>query len=56
MLRFLENLIILSLQNDQFNFVESPFVISFVIIGPVDIGEFLRGDMLNISLIHVDMR
>ncbi|XP_057543927.1 uncharacterized protein LOC130823327 [Amaranthus tricolor] len=46
-----EDPIILNLQKDQFCFLESPFVI----IGPSDIGLFLRGVMLNVALIHVYM-
>ena len=47
-----EDPIMLPLQKDQFNFAENPFVI----IGPSDIGKILRGDMLNVALIHVYMR
>ena len=47
-----EDPILLGLQKDQFSFAENPFVI----IGPSDIGQFLRGDMLNVALIHVYMR
>ena len=47
-----EKPIMLPLQKDQFSFAKAPFVI----IGPSDIGEFLRGDMLNVALIHVYMR
>ena len=46
-----ENPIMLPLQKDQFSFAENPFVI----IGPSDIGEFLRGEMLNAALIHIYM-
>ena len=49
---FEEDPIMLPLQKDQFSFAENPFVI----IGPNDIGQFLREDMLNIALIHVYMR
>ena len=47
-----EDPIILHLNKDQFSFDEAPFVV----IGRNDIKEFLRGDMLNIALIHVYMR
>ena len=47
-----EDPIILNLQKEQFCFVESPFVI----IGPNDIGQFLRRDMLNVALIHAYMK
>ena len=47
-----EDPIILHLNKDQFSFDEAPFVV----IGRSDIGEFLRGDMLNIALLHVYMR
>ena len=46
-----EDPIILPLSTEQFFFVEEPSVI----IGPSDIGQFLRGEMLNIALIHVYM-
>ncbi|XP_057529500.1 uncharacterized protein LOC130808069 isoform X2 [Amaranthus tricolor] len=46
-----ENPIMLPLDKDQFSFAENPFVI----IGPRDIGQFLRGEMLNVALIHVYM-
>ena len=47
-----EDPIVLTLQKEQFCFVESPFVI----IGPSDIKQFFRGEMLNVALIHVYMR
>ena len=47
-----EDLLILNLLKEQYCFLESPFVI----IGPSDIGQFLRGEMLNVALFHVYMR
>ena len=47
-----EDPVVLTLQKEQFCFIDSPFVI----IGPSDIGQFLRGEMLNVALIHVYMR
>ncbi|XP_057524186.1 uncharacterized protein LOC130803956 [Amaranthus tricolor] len=46
-----EDPIILNLLKEQYCFLESPFVI----IGPSDIGQFLRGEMLNVTLFHVYM-
>ncbi|XP_057550350.1 uncharacterized protein LOC130828399 [Amaranthus tricolor] len=46
-----EDSIILNLQKEQFCFLES----TFVIIGPSDIGQFLRREILNVALIHVYM-
>ena len=47
-----EDPIVLPLQKEKFCFVEDPYVI----IGPSDIGQFLRGEMLNVTLIHAYMR
>ncbi len=47
-----EDPLILNLLKEQYCFLESPFVI----IGPSDIGQFLRGEMLNVALFHVYMR
>ena len=47
-----EDPIILPLQKEQFCFVEEPNVI----ICPSDIGQFLRGQILNVALIHAYMR
>ncbi|XP_057539136.1 uncharacterized protein LOC130817445 isoform X2 [Amaranthus tricolor] len=46
-----EDPIVLTLRKEQFYFVEGPFVI----IGPSDIRQFLRGEMLNVAHIHVYM-
>ena len=47
-----EDPIVLPMQKEQFCFAESPFVI----ISPSDSRQFLRGEMLNVALIHVYMR
>src|SRR5688572_11511816 len=46
-----EDPLILPLSTEQFCVADD----AFVIIGPSDIGQFLRGEMLNIALIHVYM-
>jgi hypothetical protein len=47
-----EDPIVLPLQKEQFCFLEE----ASVIIGPSDIGQFLRQQWLNVALIHVYMR
>ncbi|XP_057541264.1 uncharacterized protein LOC130818984 [Amaranthus tricolor] len=47
-----EDPIMLPLLKEQYCFSEDPYVI----IGPSDIGQFLRGEMLNVALFHVYMR
>ncbi|XP_057544418.1 uncharacterized protein LOC130823696 [Amaranthus tricolor] len=46
-----EDPIMLPLLKEQYCFSEDPYVI----IGPSDIGQFLRGEMLNVALFHVYM-
>ena len=46
-----EDPLILPLNTEQFCVADD----AFVIIGPSDIGQFLREEMLNIALIHVYM-